>query len=163
MPVLRRLRRDEPLLGSAWRPTCAPCWTSTSSWPSSIGDHILHEQGRRWLEQEVHHGWASCAVTQNGFIRILSQPGYPNPVSTAKAIQLLAAATSTVHHEHWRSEVSILDGTTFDHARIHGPRQLTDVYLVGLAAHHGGRLVTFDQTIALAAVRTASPRNLVVL
>ena len=126
-------------------------------------DHVLHEQGRRWFEQEVHHGWASCAVTQNGFIRILSQPGYPNPVSTGKAIGLLAAATSTVHHEHWRNEVSILDETIFDPARIHGPRQLTDVYLLGLAAHHGGRLVTFDQTIALAAVRTASPRNLVVL
>ena len=126
-------------------------------------DHVLHEQGRRWFEQEVHHGWASCAVTQNGFIRILSQPGYPNPVSTGKAMALLAAATSTAHHEYWPSDVSILDKTTFDPARIHGPRQLTDVYLLGLAAHRGGRLVTFDQTIALAAVRTASPRNLVVL
>lgn len=126
-------------------------------------DHVLHEQGRRWLMQEVPHGWASCAVTQNGFIRILSQPGYPNPVSTGKAIRLLATATSTAHHEYWHNDVSILDKTTFDPARIHGPRQLTDVYLLGLAAHHGGRLVTFDQTIALAAVRTASPRNLVVL
>lgn len=51
----------------------------------------------------------------------------------------------------------------FDRSRIHGPRQLTDVYLLGLAAHHGGRLVTFDRTIALAAVRTARRANLVVL
>lgn len=79
------------------------------------------------------------------------------------ALPLLATATSTAHHEYWHNDVSILDKTTFDPARIHGPRQLTDVYLLGLAAHHGGRLVTFDQTIALAAVRTASPRNLVVL
>ena len=126
-------------------------------------DHIQHEQGRRWFQQEVHHGWASCAVTQNGFIRILSQPGYPGPVSAAQATRLLATATSTVHHEYWSSEISILDETIFDHSRIHGPRQLTDVYLLGLAAHHGGRLVTFDQTIAPAAVRTARPDNLVVL
>ena len=126
-------------------------------------DHVLHERGRHWFEQDVHQGWASCAVTQNGFIRILSQPTYPSPVSTRKATQLLAAATSAGRHEYWRSEVSILDETIFDHSRIHGPRQLTDVYLLALAAHHGGRLVTFDQTIALSAVRTASPDNLVVL
>ena len=126
-------------------------------------DHIQHEQGRRWFQQQVHHGWASCAVTQNGFIRILSQPSYPSPVSTPQAIRLLATAASTAHHEHWGSEVSILDETIFDHSRIHGPRQLSDVYLLGLAAHHGGRLVTFDRTIEIAAVRTASPDNLVVL
>ena len=126
-------------------------------------DHVLHERGRRWFEQEIDHGWASCAVTQNGFIRVLSQPGYPSPVSTRTATGLLATATAVHHHEYWGSEVSILDETIFDHSRIHGPRQLTDVYLLGLAARHGGRLVTFDQTIALAAVRTASRDNLVVL
>ena len=126
-------------------------------------DHVLHERGRRWFEQQVGHGWASCAVTQNGFVRVLSQPGYPSPVSTRTAFGLLATATSADHHEYWRSEVSILDETVFDHLRIHGPRQLTDVYLLGLAARHGGRLVTFDQTIALAAVRTANRDNLVVL
>ena len=126
-------------------------------------DHVLHEQSRQWFERQIHGGWASCAVTQNGFIRILSQPGYPSPVSTGKAIRLLATAMSAARHEYWHSDVSILDETIFDHSRIHGPRQLTDVYLLGLATHHGGRLVTFDQTIALAAVRTAGPRNLVVL
>ena len=126
-------------------------------------DHVLHEQGRRWFEQAVRHGWASCAVTQNGFARILSQPGYPSPVPTETAIGLLDAATSAGHHEYWRGDVSILDETLFDHSRIHGPRQLTDVCLLGLAARHGGRLVTLDQTIALDSVRTARPDNLVVL
>ena len=126
-------------------------------------DHILHERGRLWFEQEVHHGWASCAVTQNGFVRVLSQPAYPSPVSVGTAMLLLATATSASYHEYWPSDLSILDETFFDHARIHGPRQLTDVYLLGLAAKHGGRLVTFDQTIGLAAVRTARPENLVVL
>jgi len=126
-------------------------------------DHILHEQGRRWFEREIRHGWASCAVTQNGVIRILSQPSYPSPVSTTRAAQLLATAASASHHQYWPSGVSILDETIFDRSRIHGPRQLTDVYLLGLAVHHGGRLVTFDRTIALAAVRTARPANLVVL
>ena len=125
-------------------------------------DHVVHEAGRRWFEREVGHGWASCAVTQNGVIRILSQPSYPSPVSTGRATRLLATATAA-HHEYWHSDVSILDEGIFDHSRIHGPRQLTDVYLLGLAAHHGGRLVTFDRTVALAAVRSAKSHNLVVL
>ena len=126
-------------------------------------DHIQHEPGRRWFEQEIQYGWASCAITQNGCIRILSQPSYPSPVSVARATRLLFSATSAQCHDFWRSEISILDETIFDHSRVHGPRQLTDVYLQGLVAHHRGRFVTLDQTIALAAVRMASPSNLVVL
>ena len=126
-------------------------------------DHVLHERARQWFEQEIRQGWASCATTQNGFVRILSQPGYPKPVSTWQALRLLTGATAAGYHEYWPSEVSILDDTIFDRSRIHGPRQLTDVYLLGLAVHHGGRFVTFDRTIALAAVRLARPDNLVVL
>ena len=126
-------------------------------------DHVHHTETRRWFERELHHGWASCAVTQNGFLRILSQPTYPSPVSPARAARLLAAATAERHHEYWDSDVSILDETVFDPSRIHGPRQITDVYLLGLAVHHGGRFVTLDQAVALRAVRTAKPENLVVL
>ena len=126
-------------------------------------DHLQHQAGRQWFEREVRHGWASCGVTQNGFIRILSQPSYPSPVSPGKALQLLALATSSGHHEYWPSDISILDDTIFDRSRIHGPKQVTDAYLLGLAAHHGGRFVTFDRGIASTAVRTAGPDNLVVL
>ena len=115
-------------------------------------DHVLHERARQWFEQEIRQGWASCATTQNGFVRILSQPGYPKPVSTWQALRLLTGATAAGYHEYWPGEVSILDDTIFDRSRIHG-----------LAVHHGGRFVTFDRTIALAAVRLARPDNLVVL
>ena len=126
-------------------------------------DHIHHEQSRWWFEEEVRHGWASCATTQNGCIRILSQPSYPSPVTLRRAIQVVSHATSSSHHEYWSSGISILDETIFDHSRIHGHRQITDAYLLGLAAHHGGRLVTFDQTIALSAVKTATSNNLCVV
>ena len=84
-------------------------------------------------------------------------------MSPGRAIQLLSSATSAPYHEYWPSGISILDEAIFDHSRIHGPRQMTDAYLLGLAVHHGGRLVTFNQAIAVSAVRKASPRNLVVL
>lgn len=85
-------------------------------------DHIQHRQATRWLHEEIRHGWASCAITQNGFMRILSQPAYPSPVPPQKTAQLLAKATATDHHEYWRCEISILDEMLFDHSRIHGPR-----------------------------------------
>ena len=126
-------------------------------------DHVHHLEARRWFEREIHNGWASCAITQNGLVRILSQPKYPSPVSPAKAARLLGAAIATPHHEYWKSGISILDERLFDPSRIHGPRQVTDVYLLGLAVHHGGRFVTLDRAVAPTAVRHAKPEHLVTL
>src|SRR5262249_18097872 len=43
-------------------------------------DHVDHQLARDWINAEIQHGWASCAITQNGFVRIISQPRYPSPV-----------------------------------------------------------------------------------
>jgi predicted nucleic acid-binding protein len=59
--------------------------------------------------------------------------------------------------------VSLLDATRMQHARMHGHRQLTDLYLLALAVHHGGRFVTFDAQIPLSAVRGATRDHLVSL
>jgi predicted nucleic acid-binding protein len=66
-------------------------------------------------------------------------------------------------HEFWPDDISITDEALFDHAFILGPKQITDVYLLGLALKRGGRLVTFDRGLPLRAVRRAEPRHLVVL
>jgi hypothetical protein len=58
-------------------------------------DHVDHDRALEWLEAEIGGGWASCALTQNGFVRIISQPRYPRPVSAALAIELLERARGT--------------------------------------------------------------------
>ena len=126
-------------------------------------DHIDHSRAREWLMAEIRHGWASCAITQNGCIRILSQPRYPSPVPVAEATSRLHRATESAHHAFWPSAVSFLDAGLVDRSRVHGPRQVTDVYLLALAVHHGGRFVTFDGRIPLAAAPGAEPRHLVVI
>ena len=126
-------------------------------------DHADHHRARNWLGTEIAHGWASCAITQNGFVRIVSQPRYPSPISPSEAMDRLAGATTTEHHEFWTCSVSILDDLAVDRTRIHGPRQVTDAYLLALATHHGGRFVTFDRTVPLSAVATATDANLAVL
>ena len=125
--------------------------------------HQNHDDARTWLLANVASGWASCPLTQNGCIRILSQPTYPNAVPTSVALDKLAAACASPHHEFWTDAVSLIDPKTVHGNRIHGPRQLTDLYLLALAVHNGGRFVTFDRNIALGAVRRASVKHLVVI
>jgi toxin-antitoxin system PIN domain toxin len=55
-------------------------------------DHADHERAGEWLDAEVEAGWASCPVTEHGFVRIISQPRCPSPISPARAVELLAAA-----------------------------------------------------------------------
>jgi toxin-antitoxin system PIN domain toxin len=126
-------------------------------------DHIHHDWARTWLEREIQHGWASCPITQNGVVRVMSQPRYPNRVTTAEAIDLLSAATRAPHHAYWPCDVSVVDTQVVDGSYLHGPRQVTDVYLLALATSKGGRFVTFDGAVPLEAVRGARAANLVVL
>lgn len=126
-------------------------------------DHVDHGTARAWLSSEIDHGWSSCALTQNGFVRVISQPRYPSSVSPAEAIRLLRRATDTEHHAFWPCELSVLDERTIDRSRIHGPRQVTDAYLLALAAARGGRFVTFDRGVPITAVHAAAAEHLVVL
>lgn len=126
-------------------------------------DHIDHRRAHEWLAENSSSGWASCAITQNGFVRIVSQPRYPSPVSPTVAIELLAGACAAGHHAYWPCDVSVLDDTIIDRTRIHGPRQVTDAYLLALATHHQGRFVTFDRGVVVAAVRSATDEHLVVI
>jgi hypothetical protein len=126
-------------------------------------DHADHARARTWLESEIQHGWASCAITQNGFVRIISQHAYPSPVPPRDALELLAEATTTPHHDFWPCSVSLADPEAVDARHVRSSRQLTDIYLLALAVAHGGRLVTFDRSIPLAAARRATEHHLVVL
>jgi uncharacterized protein len=126
-------------------------------------DHVHHGTARSWLEREIGSGWASCPLTENGCIRVMSQSKYPNPVPTTEAIKRLQNATATSYHEFWTDDLSILDRTAVDEDRIHGPKQVTDVYLLALAVKHLGRFVTFDGAIPLSAVRGARQQHLAVI
>jgi predicted nucleic acid-binding protein len=78
-------------------------------------------------------------------------------------MERLAHAMATPHHEFWPDDVSLLDPRVADATRIHGPRQITDLYLLALAVRHDARFVTFDGAVALAAVRGAKSRHLLAL
>jgi toxin-antitoxin system PIN domain toxin len=126
-------------------------------------DHIHHLRAQRWWAANNQHGWASCPLTENGYIRVISQPAYPSNVSVAFAHELLARQIAGTDHAFWPDDVSLLDESRFDRSRVLGPKQLTDVYLLGLAVKNGGRLATFDDAVPVTAVRGADASHLAVL
>lgn len=127
------------------------------------GSHPFHEQARAWWHDNQADGWATCPLTQNGFVRIMSQPRYLQGRSPVEAIAALRTGLDQPDHEFWPDDISITDASLFDHAFILGPNQITDVYLLGLAVKYDSRLVTFDRGLPLKAVRGAEARHLVVL
>jgi len=128
-------------------------------------DHTLHNQAHQWWAANHKSGWASCPLSENGVVRIMANPAYSKKVhfSPPDLISRLHTFASGTDHEFWPDEVSLRDQKVFVIERLLSSRQLTDVYLLALAAQRRGRLATFDQSVSLPAVRIAKPENLCVL
>ena len=126
-------------------------------------DHSLHQRATRWFADHARAGWASCPITQNGCLRIMSHPGYPNALPVRAVAERLAEAAAGDLHEFWADDVSLIDARVATAGRIHGPRQVTDVYLLALATCHRGRFVTFDAAVSREAVVGADANHLLVI
>ena len=127
-------------------------------------DHAHFERAHEWWDANREHGWASCPLTQNGFIRILSsQSTYERPMPISRALDALAERTLHTDHAFWADNVSLLDTALFERTHMLGPKQLTDIYLLGLAVRNGGRLATLDRTIPIAAVRGADAGHIAIV
>lgn len=127
------------------------------------GGHLHHRLATAWLAGRTRAGWASCPLTQNGCMRVMSLPAYPNPQPVAAVALRLAAAAGSASHAFWPDAVSLLDGGRIGWDRVLGSRQLTDVYLLALAVAQKGCFATFDRAVPLGAVSGASAKHLVVL
>ena len=125
--------------------------------------HVHHQAAHRWLGANRTQGWATCPLTQNACIRILSQPAYPGRLPVADIARRLRHATAATDHHFWPDIISLCDPALFDHSRILTPKHLTGLYLLALAAHNDARLVTFDHGIPVAAFRGADPKHLLAL
>lgn len=125
--------------------------------------HVHHKTAHAWMTKNRSLGWATCPITQNGCIRVMSQSGYPGHLPVVEIARRFATAVAVAEHTFWSDSISLCDTSRFDAGRILTPRVLTDIYLLGLAKENGGRLVTFDRAIALPAVSNAKPRHLLVL
>jgi len=127
-------------------------------------EHVHHEMAHDWFGDHRDHGWATCPITENGFVRVVSSPAYGLPgVRPQSALAALRRFCASGHHRFWPCDVSLSDGKVFDVATSAGARQVTDVYLLGLAVQKRGCLATFDRSITMKAVVGATPPSLQVI
>jgi toxin-antitoxin system PIN domain toxin len=104
--------------------------------------HVHHAAIRSWFAAHGSNGWATCPVTESGFVRVSSNPSVlPSPVGVQAARDVLRSLRAVEGHRFLADDVSIADD---DVPRMLGHRQVTDAHLLTLARRHGMRLVTFD-------------------
>jgi len=127
-------------------------------------DHVHHDIAHDWFADHRAQGWASCPITQNGLIRVLSNPRYGSPVSGLRTVrEAVRRFVGSKEHEFWPDDISLSDNALFDVSAMVGHKQLTDVYLLGLAMKWKGHLVTLDRSIPSRAVVGAGPATLTVI
>ncbi|MBM3839050.1 MAG: PIN domain-containing protein [Verrucomicrobia bacterium] len=114
-------------------------------WPS----HERHDLALKWFTRRRAKGWATCAFTQAGFVRIVSNPAFSrDAVQPRDAIHVLSANTAAKDHSFWPDELPVAEAVAFAGVRLMGHQQVNDAYLLGLAIHRGGVLATLDQRVA---------------
>jgi predicted nucleic acid-binding protein len=95
----------------------------------------------------------------------MSNPGYSRQVHFTPSVLIanLRAFVSQTDHEFWPDSLSLRQEPHFDSSYLHSSRRITDIYLLGLAVNHGGRLATFDQSVPLSPVLQAGSPHLCVI
>jgi toxin-antitoxin system PIN domain toxin len=126
-------------------------------------DHPAHESTRIWFEGQQAEGWATCPITENGCVRIMSATGYANPLPAHDVAECLRQASLSPSHHFWPDDISIVDPSYVGLRHVQGSKQLTDLYLLALSVKNDGCLVTRDTAIPLHAVKGAKASHLVVL
>jgi hypothetical protein len=127
-------------------------------------DHVHHDVAHDWFADRGRSGWATCPFTEAGFIRVLSNPAYGGGAIRARdLVGRLRRFCRSGGHVFWPDDLSLLDESVFDASHVAGHRQLTDIYLLGLAHTRGGYLATFDRGIPMRAVKGATAASIEVI
>jgi len=113
-------------------------------WPT----HPSHTTAERWFARHADEGWATCPFTQAGFVRVLSGPAFsPYAPSVADAREALRKNLRHPAHHFWPDVLPLPEALALLGTTIVGHQQITDAYLLGLAIHNKGKVVTLDRSM----------------
>lgn len=116
--------------------------------------HVAHDSAHQWFAATGAASWATCPLTENGVIRIVGHPSYPNSAgSPAAVVPVVARLRMLPGHVFWADDLSLMDSILVDTTRVTVPAQVTDTYLLALAVARSGKLATFDRRLSPNAVR----------
>lgn len=114
------------------------------AWPN----HTHHDISLDWFQRNRSRGWATCPVTQAGFVRVSSNRRVvPEATTPQEALAVLRRITALPDHVFWVDDVAFADTSLIETSKLQGHRQITDAHLLALALHNRGRLVTLDGAI----------------
>jgi toxin-antitoxin system PIN domain toxin len=126
--------------------------------------HQNHDAAHRWFGRNRRFGWATCPLTVNGCVRVISNPAYTSIEATpAEVINRLRSFCAAPDHHFWADSASLTDESLFRVPLIAGHQKITDAYLLGLAVRNHGKLATFDRSVLLKAVPGAGLANLALI
>lgn len=115
--------------------------------------HIQHERAHDWFGRVGAKAFATCPITENGLLRIVGHPKYPNsPGPPGVVAAMLATIRGLDGHAFWPDSISLLDGSRADPTLLSSHSRITDSYLLALARANHGKLATLDQKLATEAV-----------
>ncbi|OWV94738.1 TA system VapC family ribonuclease toxin [Rhizobium sp. R693] len=115
--------------------------------------HVAHDDAHEWFSAIGHFAWATCPITENGVVRIVGNPKYPNsPGTPSPVMEIVKKLRSLPGHHFWPDDVSLVGSGDIDTTKILTAGQVTDTYLLAMAKAHGGQLATFDRKLSTAAV-----------
>lgn len=115
-------------------------------WPA----HSAHTTAQRWFASHGPRGWATCPLTQTGFVRMLSNPAFSSSlIPVSEGLRILNANLTHPAHRFWKDEVALPELVLSFQQRIRGHQQVSDAYLLGLAMYKKGKLATLDSGIAM--------------
>lgn len=117
--------------------------------------HLHHERAHRWFAGRGGATWHTCPIVQNGVVRVVSNPRYPNSQPAPIVLASLASLVARPGHVFLPDSVTLLDGSVHTE-RLLASTQVTDTYLLHLAASHDVQLATFDTRIVTTAVPSGS-------
>ena len=116
--------------------------------------HVQHEQAHEWFSRTGKKAFATCPITENGLLRIVGHPRYPNsPGAPSVVLESLAAMRALKGHAFWPDDISLADEQYLNASRLSSHAQVTDSYLLALAKAHGGRLASMDRKLVADAVK----------
>ena len=119
--------------------------------------HVQHDKAHAWFAKTGRKAWATCPLTENAVLRIVGHARYPNSPGTPAAVaELMATFLAHPGHEFWPDDVTLMDRERVHAARLLDSAQVTDSYLLALAAAHNGKLATFDRQLVTDAVVNGS-------
>jgi toxin-antitoxin system PIN domain toxin len=128
-----------------------------------VPDHVLHAGAHRWFQSVPNRLWATCPLTQGGFLRLSSVAMAGSRDGIRQALARLDVDCRSPLHEYWPVDIDLRELSDSQRSRLIGHNQVTDMQLLLLAHRRKGQLATFDKGLGALAKATGYADSVLVL